>query len=85
MSGDVPTPQVRNGLSVRHLGGVVSTPHVIRQEESPGSSMTKSRGAAAGPCSAWTNHVREGRWGSTQPEPARALRGALGTGTVTRV
>ena len=30
MSGDVPTPQVRNGLSVRHLGGVVSTPHVIR-------------------------------------------------------
>ena len=43
MSGDVPTPQVRNGLSVRRLGGVVSTPHVIRQEESPGSSMTKSR------------------------------------------
>ena len=30
MSRDVPTPQVRNGLSVRCLGGVLSTLHVIR-------------------------------------------------------
>ena len=71
MSGDVPTPQVRHGLSVRYLGCKVGTPHVIRYINGHGPlHVTQSSTVAGNPF----RTKKGGGWEEKllRPQPTRA-------------